>query len=164
MSDGDLRLDGFDLKILNVLQAEGRLPMVELADRIGLSATPTQRRVQRLEAAGIIAGYGARLDRRRAGLSLTVFLHLKIEGHHERNASLLQKRLVALPEVVACHIVSGDADLIAEVVVRDLGAYEAFMMDKLLKLPMIKEMRSLISLRALKVGGPLEVALEERQR
>lgn len=109
MGDAELRLDSFDLKILRLLQAEGRLPMVELAERIGLSATPTQRRVQRLEEAGIIAGYRARLDRRRAGLSLTVFLQLKIEGHHERNASLLQKRLVALPEVVACHIVSGDA-------------------------------------------------------
>ena len=68
---------------------------------------------------------------------------------------------MALPQVVACHIVSGDADLIAEVVVRDLGAYETFMMDKLLKLPMIKEMRSLISLRALKIDGPLDVALDE---
>ncbi len=157
----ELRLDNFDLKILRILQTDGRLAIVELAERIGLSATPTQRRMQRLEEAGIIAGYGARLDRRRSGLSLTVFLHLKIEGHHERNASLLQKRLVALPQVIACHIVSGDADLIAEVVVRDLGAYETFMMEKLLKLPMIKEMRSLISLRVLKIDGPLDVALDE---
>ena len=89
-----------------------------------------------------------------------MFLHLKIDGHHERNAAILEKRLVAMPEVVSCHIVSGDADLIAEVAVRDLAAYEAFMMEKLLKLTMIKEMRSWISLRALKVDGPLEVTAD----
>lgn len=158
-TDGQ-NFDAFDLKILRLLQAEGRKPVIEIAERIGLSATPTQRRIQRLEEGGIIARYAARLDRKRSGLSLTVFLHLKIDGHHERNAAILEKRLVAMPEVVSCHIVSGDADLIAEVVVRDLAAYEAFMMEKLLKLTMIKEMRSWISLRALKVDGPLEVAAD----
>jgi Lrp/AsnC family leucine-responsive transcriptional regulator len=151
-------LDAFDLKILRVLQSEGRLPVVELAERIGLSATPTQRRMQRLESEGIIAGYAARLDRRRAGLALTVFLQLKIDGHHERNAALLQKRLVDMPEIVSCHIVSGDADLVAEVVVEDLAAYEAFLLGKLLKLGIIKEVRSLISLRALKIDGALNAA------
>ena len=158
-TDGQ-RFDTFDLKILRLLQSEGRKPVIEIAERIGLSATPTQRRIQRLEDEGIIARYAARLDRKRAGLSLTVFLHLKIDGHHERNAAILEKRLVAMPEVVSCHIVSGDADLIAEVAVRDLTAYEAFMMEKLLKLTMIKEMRSWISLRALKVDGPLEVTAD----
>jgi DNA-binding Lrp family transcriptional regulator len=158
-TDGQ-RFDTFDLKILRLLQSEGRKPVIEIAERIGLSATPTQRRIQRFEEEGIIARYAALLDRKRAGLSLTVFLHLKIDGHHERNAAILEKRLVAMPEVVSCHIVSGDADLIAEVAVRDLAAYEVFMMEKLLKLTMIKEMRSWISLRALKVDGPLEVAAD----
>jgi Lrp/AsnC family leucine-responsive transcriptional regulator len=154
-------VDALDAKIVRVLQQEGRISVVELADRIGLSPTPTQRRLQRLEREGIIAGYAARLDRRRAGLSLTVFLHLKVEGHHERNAALLQKQLPSMPEVVSCHIVSGDADLIAEVVVPDLAAYEAFLMGKLLKLGVIKEVRSSISLRALKIDGPLNVPAKQ---
>ena len=156
----DRRFDAFDLKILRILQFEGRKPVIEIAELIGLSATPTQRRIQRFEEEGIIARYAALLDRKRAGLSLTVFLHLKIDGHHERNAAILEKRLVAMAEVVSCHIVSGDADLIAEVAVPDLAAYETFMMEKLLKLTMIKEMRSWISLRALKVDGPLEVTAD----
>lgn len=154
------RLDAFDLKILRVLQEHGRLAVVDLADRIGLSATPTQRRMQRLEEAGIIKGYAARLDRRSAGLGLTVFLQLKIEGHHQGHAAVLQKRLVAMPEVVTCHIVAGDADIMAEVVVSDLAAYEAFLLGKLLKLTMIKEVRSFISMRALKVDGALNLPLE----
>jgi Lrp/AsnC family transcriptional regulator, leucine-responsive regulatory protein len=154
------RLDAFDLKILRVLQERGRLPVVELAEQIGLSATPTQRRMQRLEEAGIIKGYAARLDRKSAGLSLTVFLQLKIEGHHQGNAAVLQKRLVAMTEIVSCHIVSGDADLVAEVVVADLAAYEGFLLGKLLKLTMIKEVRSYISLRALKVDGALSLPVD----
>lgn len=154
------RLDAFDLKIVRVLQDEGRISVVDLAARVGLSPTPTQRRMQRLEELGIIAGYGARLDRRRAGLSLTVFLQLKVDGHHEKNAALLQKRLTSMPEIVSCHIVSGDADLVAEVVVRDLEAYEGFLMGKLLKLGIVKEIRSSISLRALKIDGPLCVAAD----
>lgn len=150
-------LDSYDLKLLRVLQTEGRMPIVELAEKIGLSATPTQRRVQRLEAEGIIAGYGARLDRQRAGLGLTVFLQVKVDGHHERKAGLLQQKLASMPEIVSCHIVSGDADLVAEVVVADLAAYEAFLMGKLLKLGIVKEVRSSISLRALRVDGALNV-------
>ena len=149
------RLDAFDLKMLRLLQDEGRLPIVDLAEQVGLSATPTLRRLRRLEREGVITGYGARLDRKRAGLSLAVFLQLKIDGHHAQNAALLQTHLVRMHEVRNCHIVSGDADLIAEVVVRDLAAYEAFLMEKLLKLRMIKEIRSLISLRALKVDAAL---------
>jgi Lrp/AsnC family transcriptional regulator, leucine-responsive regulatory protein len=151
------RLDAFDLKILRTLQEHGRMPVVDLAERIGLSATPTQRRMQRLEAAGIIKGYSARLDRKCAGLGLTVFLQLKIEGHHQGNAAVLQKRLAGMDEILCCHIVSGDADLMAEVVVADLAAYEAFLLGKLLKLTMIKEVRSFISLRALKVDGALDL-------
>ncbi len=155
-----ITLDVFDRKILRTLQAEGRISVVELAQRIGLSPTPTQRRMQRLESEGVIAKYAARLDRRNAGLSLTVFLQLKVDGHHDRNAALIQKRVAEMPEIVSCHIVSGDADLVAEVVVPDLAAYETFLLDKLFKLGIVKEVRSSISLRALKVDGPLSVADE----
>jgi Lrp/AsnC family leucine-responsive transcriptional regulator len=152
-----MALDRIDAKILTVLQSEGRISMIELANRVGLSATPTQRRVQKLEQDGYIKGFGARFDRRKLGLGLTVFLMLKVEGHHQKNADVLLKRLNDLPEVVSCHVISGDADILAEAVVQDLAAYEELLMGTLLKLGMIKEIRSSIAIRTIKSDGALPI-------
>lgn len=154
----DKPLDDFDWQILAALQEDGRLTMVELGERVGLSPSPCHRRVRRLEDEGIIQGYGARLDRTRLGLGLTIFMEIKVDGHRDENARLLQQTILARPEVVACHIVSGTPDFLLEVVVPDLASYERLLFDTFLKLPMIKDIQSNFSIRAVKTGGRLPLA------
>ncbi len=148
-------LDTIDRAIVAALQADGRLSNVDLAARIGLSPSPCLRRVKRLEREGYIEAYRAMLQRRHIGLGLTVFVGIKIEGHADARADALQEAIVAMPEIVACHMVSGEADYLIEVVVPDLEHYQRFLLGKLLSLPIIKEVRSNIAIQTLKTAAPL---------
>ncbi len=150
-----LTIDRIDRRILDTLQADGRLSNVDLAERIGLSPSPCLRRVKRLEDAGMIAGYRAVLDRKAIGLGLTVFIELKVGKHSRDNAAMLQEALLAIPEVVSCHMVSGVSDFLAEVVVPDLDAYERLMTEKILTLPTIEDVRSNFAIRTVKSDAPL---------
>ncbi|MEO8668473.1 MAG: Lrp/AsnC family transcriptional regulator [Bauldia sp.] len=148
-------LDRIDRKILDTLQADGRLSNVDLAERVALSPSPCLRRVKRLEEDGVITGYRAVLDRKALGLGLTVFIEIKAGKHNRDNAAALQKALLEFPEIVSCHVVSGSADFLCEVVVPDLESYERLMMDKLLALPNIEDIRSFFAIRTVKTGAPL---------
>jgi len=150
-----MSLDRTDRRILAALQEDGRLTNVDLAQRAALSPSPCLRRVKRLEATGVVQGYRAVLDREAIGLGLTVFVEIKVERHSRENAQVLQDALAAMPEVVSCHMVSGTADFLAEVVVADLRAYEALLTERLLVLPMVADIRSNVSLRRVKSDAPL---------
>ena len=148
-------IDEIDHRILAVLQDDSRLSNVELAARVGLSPSPCLRRVRRLERDGYVADYRAVLERRRVGLGLTVFLGVKIDGHANDRAVPFEKAVLAMPEVVACHMVSGQADYLLEVVVPDLAGYEQFLLGKLLALPIVREVQSNFAIQSLKVSAPL---------
>ena len=150
-------LDDLDSRILSALQEDGRLSNVELAERVGLSPSPCLRRVKRLEEDGYIAGYKAKVDRRRLGLGMTVFVGVKVDGHRDANAKAFQEAMHKLPEVVACHMVSGETDFLLEVVVADLSAYDLFLSRTLLLMPMIRDVRSNFAIRTVKSDGPLPV-------
>ena len=146
-------LDAIDGRIVAELQADGRLSNVDLADKVGLSPSPCLRRVKRLERDGYIEGYRAAL--RRIGLGFSVFVSVKIDGHANERALAFEKAVVEMPEVIACHLVSGEADYFLEIVVPDLGDYQRFLVDKLLNLPIVREVRSNIAIQTLKAGAPL---------
>lgn len=148
-------LDSTDRRILAALQGDGRLTNVDLAQRVALSPSPCLRRVKRLETAGVVRGYRAVLDREAVGLGLTVFVEIKVERHSRENAQTLQNALAAMPEVVSCHMVSGTADFLVEIVVADLRAYEVLLTNRLLTLPMVADIRSNVSLRRIKSDVPL---------
>ena len=148
-------LDAIDQRIVAALQADGRLSNVDLADKVGLSPSPCLRRVKRLEREGYIEGYRAALRRQRVGLSLSVFVGVKIDGHANERALVFEQAATAMPEVIACHMISGDADYLLEVVVPDLEGYQQFLVGKLLNLPMVREVRSNIAIQTLKAGAPL---------
>ena len=148
-------LDAIDCRIVAALQADGRLTHLELAERVGLSPSPCLRRVKRLERDGYIETYRAMLQRNRLGLGLTVFVGVKIGGHANVEAEAFQEAVVAMAEVVACHLVSGEADYLLEVVVPDLEHYQRFLVGKLLILPIVREVRSNIAIQSLKAGAPL---------
>ncbi len=153
-----LDLDAIDRRMLEALQADGRLSNVELADRVGLSPSPCLRRLKRLEKDGVIAGYRASLDREQIGLGLTVFMEMKVDGHRDANATAIQEALRKMPEVVACHLVSGEADFLVEVAVPDLKRYEELLLGRILKLPMVKDIRSNFAIRTVKAASPLPLA------
>lgn len=150
-------LDGFDRKILLLLQQDGRMSITELAEKVGLSATPCQRRVKRLEEAGLITGYRAQISRTAVGRALTAFVYLRIDIHAEATSMAVQQELREMPEIVACYIISGEADFMAEMVLPDLAAYEAILFGKLLKMPMIKDIRTSFVLRTVKQDGMIPV-------
>jgi Lrp/AsnC family leucine-responsive transcriptional regulator len=148
-------LDRVDRRLLEVLQREGRLSNVALAERVHLSPSPCLRRMKALEEDGVIEGYRAVLDREAVGLGLTVFVEVKVEGHSEAVAGAVQEAVTAMPEVVSCHIVSGAADFLLEVVVPDLRAYERLLLGSLLNLPSVSDVRSNFAIRTVKAPGPL---------
>jgi Lrp/AsnC family transcriptional regulator, leucine-responsive regulatory protein len=148
-------LDAIDRRIIASLQSNGRLTNVELADHVGLSPSPCLRRVRRLEREGYIEAYRAVLERRRIGLGLTVFIGVKIEDHANKRAEAFQDEIIAMPEVIACHLVAGDVDYLLEVVVPDLEHYQTYLVGKLLNLPIVREVRSNIAIQTLKAGAPL---------
>lgn len=150
-----IKLDAYDRKILAALQRDGRLSNVELADEIGLSASPCLRRVRMLEEAGVIRGYQVNLDRDEVGLGLTVFVGVKVERHHEADAEAFRLAVTALPQVISAFLVSGESDFLLQVVVPDLRAYERFLTGELLRLPGVRDIRSNFAIQAVKTPGPL---------
>ncbi|MCY1205341.1 Leucine-responsive regulatory protein [compost metagenome] len=150
-----LKLDSLDYRILGALQRDGRLTNVQLANEIGLSASPCLRRVRLLEEAGVIRGYHASLDRDQVGLGLTVFVGIKVERHHQEQADAFREAVISLPEVISAHLVSGEADFLLQVVVPDLRAYEHFLTGTLLKLPGVSDIRSSFAIQTVKAASPL---------
>lgn len=151
----NLKFDAIDRKILAALQRNARLTNVELADEVGLSPSPCLRRVKILEEAGVIDGYHANLNRAGLGLGLTIFVGIKVQRHHGAAPDVFRDAVQNVPEVIACHLVSGDADFLLQVVVPDLAAYEQLLLGTLLKLPDVSDIRSNFAIRSIKDTTPL---------
>ncbi len=151
-------MDDVDLQILSELQADGRLTNFALAERVHLSPSPCLRRVRRLERDGTIHGYRALIDRRRVGLGLTVFVEVKVAAHSKRRADEFAKAVESIDEIFACHLMSGLADFLLEVVVPDLSAYEKLLLETIMELPGVTEVKSNVVIRTIKQAGPLPLA------
>ena len=148
-------LDKFDIAILAELQADGRLTNTELAQRVGLSAAPCWRRVRALEEAGFIRGYRAEIDRHKIGLGVLAFVRLHAERNNGDNIRLLEEAVRALPEVVACHYISGTGTFELQVVAQDLDSFSRFAQQRLVNLPNVKDLQTSFSLGEVKAGGAL---------
>lgn len=116
------------------------------------------RRVKALEHDGVIEGYRAVVGREAVGLGLTVFVEVKVEVHSDRVAEAIEAAVAQMPEVVSCHMVSGAADFLLEVVVPDLRGYERFLLGSLLKVPAVTDVNSNFAIRTVKAPGPLPLA------
>jgi len=148
-------LDRWDVAILRELQADARLSNAELAARIGLSAAPTWRRVRRLEQQGVITGYRAEIDRRRVGLGVLAFVRIDAERNNADATRALEDAIRALPEVVACHYISGAGTFELHVVATDLDAFSRWTMATLFRLPNVKDLHTSFSLGEIKSGAAL---------
>ena len=150
-----LALDRIDLALLGLLQREGRLSNTDLAERVSLSPSATLRRVQRLEAEGVIAGYGARLDPLKLGLGLQAFVRLQLSRHDKDSIAQFVSQVEAWDEVVACHALTGDMDYLLHVVVADLDHFSRFLLDHLLASAGVADVNTSFVLRAVKQGQGL---------
>lgn len=151
----DLELDSTDVAILTRLQRDGRIANVDLAEEVSLSPSSCLRRTKALEAQGVIAGYRADLDRKRLGLDLTVFVELTVAGHSRQSSREIEAGLAEIPEVVACYLVSGDADFLVEAVIPSLAVYEEVLLDRILAIEPVTAARSIFALRTVLSRGPL---------
>jgi Lrp/AsnC family leucine-responsive transcriptional regulator len=150
-------LDAVDRKILVQLQANGRMSLAELADKVGLSASPCLRRVRMLEKAGVISRYVAVLDQRGVGLPVSVFVSIKLERQKQDALDRFAKAIERWPEVLECYLMTGPRDYWLRVVVPDLAAYERFVKQKLTRLEGIASIESSFALEQVKYTNVLPV-------
>lgn len=142
-------LDDIDRKILRLLQTEGRLASAEIATRVALSAPACWKRLKRLEGQ-VIRGYHAVLDQEALGLGLFAFINISLDGHTEKAMRTFEAGVMALPNVVAFHNVSGRYDYLLQVVVKDMDAFHELAMQRVRNLGNVKEMYTGFSLREIK--------------
>ena len=150
-------IDRIDRKILKLLQSDGRIATVDLAEKVGLSPTSTSDRMKRLQREGYIAGFGARLDPHRIGLELLVFVEVSLD---KTTPDVFEKFAAAVrraPEVLECHMVAGGFDYLVKTRVADMAAYRRFLGEILLALPGVKETRTYAVMEEVKSDGMLPV-------
>mgnify|MGYP001009127533 FL=1 len=143
-------LDRIDLKILDILQREGRISVTELADRISLSATPCSDRIKRMEREGVITGYHARVNPSALGKNLLVFLEIKLSAKSGDVFDKVKKELLYVPEVMECHLVSGDFDYLVKARLTEMNEYRRLLGEILKRLPASAESRSYVVMEEIK--------------
>jgi Lrp/AsnC family leucine-responsive transcriptional regulator len=148
-------LDRTDVRILEVLQREGRITNAELAQRVNLSPSPCLRRLQRLEAERIITGYSAHLDPRAVGLGMRAMVRVQLAKHDAATIEGFVRRVNSWDEVVACFALTGDMDYLLEVAVADLEHFSKFLLDKLLNEAGVADVNSSFVLRTVKESRAL---------
>jgi Lrp/AsnC family leucine-responsive transcriptional regulator len=145
-----VELDATDRRILHVLQAEGRISNLDLSERVGLSPTPCGRRVRRLEEAGVITGYGARINPAALGLGVSVIVTVRLARQSPTDISEFLAAVYRQPEITECLLVTGNLDYILRLRVRDVEALRDFILTKLKTVPCIAETSTLLILEAYK--------------
>ena len=152
--------DRTDLRLLALLQRQGRATNAELAAQVNLSPSACLRRIQRLEATGVVSGYAARLDPQVLGLGLQAFVRVQLEKHGSAGIDRFVERVQGWDEVVACHALTGDMDYLLHVVVQDLAHFSRFLLDRLLDAAGVADVNSSFVLRTVKAsaGLPLPAA------
>ena len=142
--------DRTDLRLLALLQRQGRATNAELAAQVNLSPSACLRRIQRLEATGVVSGYAARLDPQVLGLGLQAFVRVQLEKHGSAGIDRFVERVQGWDEVVACHALTGDMDYLLHVYVRDLEHFSHFLLDRLLNDSGVADVNSSFVLRTVK--------------
>ena len=135
-------MDQYDVALLVELQLNGRLSNRELAKRIGLSPTPCWRRVRDLESAGVIRGYAALLDPEALGIHVTALANVILENHHPDTVAEFDSTIATIPEVLECHMLSGDYDYALKIVARDMAHYAQLLREQLLSLKAVHRVSS----------------------
>ncbi len=154
-----MALDAIDRRILTCLQENARVANTELAEAVGLSASPCLRRVRDLEQAGIIRRYVTLLDPAAIGLPVSVFVNVTLERQVEQALERFEAAIERRPEVMECYLMTGDADYLLRVVTADLSGYERFLIDHLTRVPGVASIKSSFALKQVKYRTALPLPL-----
>lgn len=141
------RLDALDRKILQQLQADGRMSNQELSEQIGLSPSPCLRRLRNLESDGVIRSYVALVDPEAVGLGVTAFVRIRLDQQDDRHLALFEAAVAEFPEVMECYLMTGESDYQLRVLVGSLGEFEDFLRHKLTKIPGVGQVTTSFALR-----------------
>ncbi|ABD71350.1 transcriptional regulator, AsnC family [Rhodoferax ferrireducens T118] len=150
-------LDNTDRKLLDALQHDARQTVADLAQLVSLSPSPCWRRVRQLEESGVIEGYHAQLSRAKLGYGVTGFVHLQMDNHSPDIMAAFEREVVALPQVLSCHNLSGRYDYQIEAIAPDLESFSQLVRVKIRSLPGVKEISTSFSLKEVKRAGTLPV-------
>ena len=145
-------LDGFDRAILEIMAADGRISVTDLARRIGLSKSPTQARLKRLEQGGYITGYRAILDPIRLGLDHVAFVEVRLSDTREAALEAFNRAVAEIPEIEQCHMLAANFDYLLKVRVRDMAAYRVVLGEKISSLPHVSSTSTYVAMQAVKEG------------
>jgi Lrp/AsnC family leucine-responsive transcriptional regulator len=152
-----MTLDRYDTALLDELQKDGRQSIVELAEKVGLSNTPCARRIKLMEQAGIIQGYTAIIDPLQLGLKVQAFVQVKLERHTDENVEQFRREVDSMEEIVGCHAMTGEYDLLLQVVAQDLASLSNVVLKKLLKIRYVRDVHSSIVLDTFKRSARVPV-------
>jgi Lrp/AsnC family transcriptional regulator, leucine-responsive regulatory protein len=152
-----MNLDGIDLKILRILQKEGRITNFKLAKKIGLTPAPTLMRVKKLEQSGFIKRFVALLDAEKLGLPVLAFVHVILEAHNRKTTLDFMQAMRKYPEVLECHHIAGDEDFLLKVAAASPAEYENFVLEKLTKVVGIEKVKTTFVLSSSKLETALPI-------
>ncbi|WP_317960465.1 Lrp/AsnC family transcriptional regulator [Phaeobacter inhibens] len=147
---GKIPMDLLDFRILSALQQDGQISMARLSEKVGLSLSACHRRVKMMEANGMIEGYAARLDRKKVGLELQIFIEIKLVSQQRENIQAFEDAISHMPEVLECHLISGEFDYLMRVAARNTDAYEKLYRNRLSEIPSVAQMKTLLGVSTVK--------------
>lgn len=157
MQNGLGALDGFDRAILETLATDGRISITDLAQRIGLSKSPTQARLRKLEQDGVITGYRATLDPVRLGLDHVAFVEVKLTDTREAALRAFNAGVLSVPEIEQAHMIASNFDYLLKVRTADMAAYRAVLGEKISALPYVASTSTYVAMEAVKDIGLAEL-------
>lgn len=143
-------MDGIDRKLISLLQQNGKLTMKELSAELGLSITPIYERLRRIEREGLITGYHASVDHKKAGFGFAVFSSVTLESHKSEFLREFEREIIKFPQVLECYHLAGSFDFLLKVLVKDMDDYATFVNKKLAKLNNIRLVQSMMVLKNIK--------------
>ncbi len=142
--------DPTNRRILAALQADSRISVAELGDKVGLSASACHRRVKQLEDKGVIAGYGARLDPRALGFGMEFFIQVALKSQADKMLDAFEKAVSVAPEILECHLMAGGTDYLLRIAARDAADFERIHRERLAKLPNVARLESHLAIRTVR--------------
>ena len=145
-----MEIDRFDARILTALQQDGRVPVVELAEAIGLSPTPCARRIKALECRGMIEVYAALLNPSKVGLAVLAIVQVKLTEHTDETVARFEREITVLDEVTHCYAMTGSYDFILQVYGEDLESLSNVVLKKLIRIPNVRDLQSSVVLATVK--------------
>lgn len=155
------KLDKTDVKILNLLQENSKITNLELSKKIGLSPAPTLERVKKLEQLEIIESYHAKINPNKVNLSISTFVLVNLAWNKPRAMESFVDKISNIEEVIDCHVITGDADILMKIVCKDIQSYETLLFKKLSQIEEVERLKTLMNLSVVKTSNKLPIHIED---